>query len=174
MSNIFHEMPVLAPIPEKLLSEYNHRRQIFIISPDPKIPQRYKRRSSLFQHNKIERIIDPYSSILQDLGKIQKKYYKADSERGKKNHDGDSDHEHDELGGETDENPILRSHVEMVKKLKSKKEEQQIASKDPERYLPKSMFSSKKKFVVDVPVIVLINIREPQSKSILLRRNIRN
>lgn len=137
--------------------EYNFRHS----GPEPaqnsKVPQRYRRKNSLYQKPKIEITQDPYQDILHDLGKLHRKYRKSlDAERRKIHQDSsDSNLEsasEDEIIQKSEENPILRSHVEMVKKLKSRKEEQKVPTKDPERYLPNSMFSRKSNFVVDYPV----------------------
>ena len=148
-------MPALPPIPDKIMLDYNLRHNRSKSIQDSKIPQRYKRKSSIFQSQKKEKILDPYANILHDLGRIRKRNEKSSQRRRSKLNDSDSDNDNwsdlDQMDGNTVENPVLRAHVEMVKKLKSKKED--IPSKPPERYLPKSMFASKSIFVVDNKVI---------------------
>jgi hypothetical protein len=150
-------MPILPPIPEKLMLEYNFRHSERGPTQDSKIPQRYRRKNSLFQKPKIEITEDPYQNILHDLGKLHRKYRKSLGAERKKRYQDSSDSNlgsgsEDEIIQKLEENPILRSHVEMVKKLKSKKEEREVLPKAPERYLPNSMFSQKSQFVVDFPV----------------------
>jgi hypothetical protein len=160
-------MPVLPPIPAQIMLEYNFRHnKRASTAQDSKIPQRYKRRSSIFQNMQINRTSeDPYSNILHDLGKLHRNYQKSvDRKRYQ-----DSDSSQDSGSGEDffrdkEENPILQSHIEMVKKLKSKKGERELPSKAPERYLPNSMFARKPTFVIDFPVYFFINQRATRSK----------
>lgn len=168
-------MPALPPIPEKIMLEYNFRHAKPSVSQDLKIPQRYKRKSSLFQNTKIERLIDPYSNILHDLGKLHRRYQKSTAADKKTDQDSSSDQgssSEDEIVRKSEENPILRSHVEMVKKLKSKRDGPEKHVKEPERYLPESMFSQKSKFVVDYHVCYFVNVRKNLNKAQYLKRNI--
>ena len=153
-------MPDLTPIPQEIISDYTKRKNSTMPIPESKLPQRYKRKSSLFLgHVMGTKSSDPYANILNDLDKLKSKF---DTSRKSKNkiigelsdseNDSWSDLDEFVVSGKSDDNPILRSHVEMSRKLKVKKDILKEPSKPIKRYLPDSMFSAKNQFDLETNV----------------------
>ena len=163
-------MPVLPPIPAQIMLEYNFRHnKSESTTQDSKKQSRFRRKTSLLWNMEIKRTSeDPYSNILHDLGKLHRNYQNSvEAANRKRYQDSDSNQDsgsEEDFFRDTEENPILQSHIEMVKKLKSEKGKRELRSKAPERYLPNSMFARKPTFVVDFPVYFFINQRATRSK----------